>query len=139
MSTSLILTNLAGLAVVAIGMLALCERMNSATNAAASALTPALVMRSGVLGQNNQHAGGNKKTDRPTVRRVSPLTERLNRSRDPIHKYREVTGRRARVRWWQRVRALVVLALIVTSLGVLVAILIGLAFLGGTILLETVS
>ncbi len=139
MSTSLILTNLAGLTAVAIGMLARGGRMNSATNAATSALAPALVMRSGVLGQNDQHAGGNRKTVRPTVRRVSPLTERLNRSRDPMYKYREVTGRRARVRWWQRVRALVVLALIVTSLGVLVAIVIGIAFLGGTILLETVS
>lgn len=44
-----------------------------------------------------------------------------------------------RVRWWQRVRALVVLALIVTSLGVLVAVLVVIAFIGGTILLETVS
>ncbi len=139
MSTSLILTNLAGFATVAVGMLALCERMKSATNAEPSALAPALVMRSGMLGQNDQHAGGKPKSERPTVRRVSPLTERLTRSRDPIHRYREVTGRRARVRWWQRVRALVVLALIVTSLGVLVAVLVVIAFIGGTILLETVS
>jgi hypothetical protein len=138
-STSLILVNFAGLATVAAGMLALCERMKSATGSASTALAPALVVRSGMLGENDQQAEGGRKGERPTVRRVSPLTERLTRSRDPIHKYREVTGRRARVRWWQRVRALVVLAAIVTALGVLVAVLVGIAFIGGTILLETVS
>ena len=61
------------------------------------------------------------------------------RQRDPIGRYREVTGRRARIRWWHRIQALVLLSFIVVALGILLAILIGIAFLVGTIVLETVS
>jgi hypothetical protein len=135
----LILVNLAGSAAAAACLFALCERLHTARNPAFAAFAPALVLRSGMLGQNDQHAGDERKSGQPPLRRVSPLTERLTRSRDPIHRYREVTGRRARVRWWQRLRALVVLAVLVIILGMLVAVVIGIAFLAGTILLETVS
>ncbi|MDH3755154.1 MAG: hypothetical protein OEU32_14885 [Acidimicrobiia bacterium] len=61
------------------------------------------------------------------------------RSTDPIRRHREVTGRKAKVRWWQRIRALVLLAGIVLMLGVVLAVLVGIAFLAGTIFLEAVS
>ena len=49
---------------------------------------------------------------------------------------RPVIGRRAYVRWWERARALVVLAAIVVGLGVVLAALIGVTVLGAGFLLE---
>jgi hypothetical protein len=49
---------------------------------------------------------------------------------------RPVVGRKAYVRWWERLRALVVLAAIVVALGVAVAAVIGITVLGLGFLLE---
>lgn len=104
----------------------------------AGAIGPSTLL-SETAGPTSQDARRPRANPTGTVRRPSPLTRRLLRSRDPIHRYREVTGRRARVRWWQRIQALVLLTLIVSVLGVIVAMLVGIAFLAGTIVLETVS
>ena len=45
-------------------------------------------------------------------------------------------GRRAYVRWWERLRALIVLAGIVVSLGIALATVIGITVLGFGFLLE---
>ena len=49
---------------------------------------------------------------------------------------RPVVGRRAYVRWWERVRALIVLAAIVVGLGVALAAIVGVTVLGAGFLLE---
>lgn len=89
--------------------------------------------------QSNQDARSGATTGQSEVRRPSPVTQRLLRNRDPIRRYREVTGRRAKVRWWQRLQALILLTVIIVALGLILAVLVGIAFLGGTILLETVA
>jgi len=63
----------------------------------------------------------------------------LFRSRDPLRRYREIHGRRARIRWWHRLRAIVVLAALVALLGVLLAGLVGVLFFVMTFILEAVS
>ncbi len=53
---------------------------------------------------------------------------------------RPVVGRKAYVRWWERIRALVVLAAIVTGLGVALAVVIGATLVVmGTFLEQAVS
>lgn len=49
---------------------------------------------------------------------------------------RPVVGRRSYVRWWERVRALVVLTAIVVGLGLLLAVLVGVTILGLGFMLE---
>ena len=49
---------------------------------------------------------------------------------------RPVVGRKAYVRWWERIRALIVLAAIVVGLGVALAAIIGVTVLGAGFLLE---
>ena len=49
---------------------------------------------------------------------------------------RPTVGRKAYVRWWERVRALIVLAAIVVGLGVALAAIIGVTVLGAGFLLE---
>ncbi len=49
---------------------------------------------------------------------------------------RPVVGRKAYVRWWERVRALLVLGGIVVALGVALATVIGITVLGLGFLLE---
>jgi len=60
-------------------------------------------------------------------------------SRDPLRRHREVHGRRARIRWWHRVRAIVVLVALVALLGVLLAGTVGVLFFVMTFILEAVS
>ena len=103
------------------------------------AVGTALVVRSDASGPSNQHAAAKTGTGQAATRRASPLTQRMLRQRDPIGRYREVTGRRARIRWWHRIQALVLLSVIVVALGIFLAVLLGITFLAGTILLETVS
>ncbi len=47
-----------------------------------------------------------------------------------------VVGRKAYVRWWERLRALVVLSAIVVGIGVSLAVLVGVTVLGLGFLLE---
>ena len=49
---------------------------------------------------------------------------------------RPVVGRRAYVRWWERIRALIVLTAIVVGLGLLLAVLVGVTVLGLGFMLE---
>ena len=49
---------------------------------------------------------------------------------------RPAVGRKAYVRWWERLRALIVLAGIVVSLGIALAAVIGITVLGFGFLLE---
>ena len=49
---------------------------------------------------------------------------------------RPVVGRTAYVRWWERIRALIVLAAIVVGLGLLLAVLVGVTVLGLGFMLE---
>lgn len=49
---------------------------------------------------------------------------------------RPTVGRRAYVRWWERIRALIVLAAIVVGLGVALAAIVGVTVLGAGFLLE---
>ena len=49
---------------------------------------------------------------------------------------RPTVGRKAYVRWWERMRALIVLAAIVVGLGVALAAIIGVTVLGAGFLLE---
>jgi len=69
-------------------------------------------------------------------RRTRPIG---SRRRDPLRPHRAVTGIDARVRWWERVRALVVLFVFVLLLGAGLAVLIGLMFLMGTVVLEVLA
>lgn len=49
---------------------------------------------------------------------------------------RPVVGRKAYVRWWERLRALVVLGAIVVALGIALAAVVGITVLGLGFLLE---
>lgn len=69
--------------------------------------------------------------------RVNPLLDSLRalgiiRRRVP----RPVVGKKAYVRWWERLRALVVLSVIVVALGIALAAAIGVIVLGAAFLLE---
>jgi len=69
--------------------------------------------------------------------RVNPLLDSLRvlgiiRRRVP----RTVVGKKAYVRWWERLRALVVLTAIVVALGIALAAAIGVIVLGAAFLLE---
>lgn len=73
----------------------------------------------------------------PDDERMNPLLDSLRvlgiiRRRVP----RTVVGKKAYVRWWERLRALVVLAGIVVALGIAVAAVIGVAVLSAAFLLE---
>ncbi len=73
----------------------------------------------------------------PTRPAARPLG--LFRARDPLRRHREIHGRRARIRWWHRIRAIVILAALVVLLGVLLAGLVGILFFVMTFILEAVS
>jgi|GEM_PF-3348657 len=63
----------------------------------------------------------------------------IRKRRDPLRNHRAVVGLDARVRWWERVRAAVILFVMVVALGALVAVFVAfLAFLG-TVLLEILA
>ncbi len=49
---------------------------------------------------------------------------------------RPIVGRKAYVRWWERIRAIIVLAALVLGLGIALAAVIGIAVLGLGFLLE---
>ena len=49
---------------------------------------------------------------------------------------RPIVGRKAYVRWWERIRAIIVLAALVVVLGIALAAVIGIAVLGLGFLLE---
>ncbi|MGB1629477.1 MAG: hypothetical protein ACPHIC_00955 [Acidimicrobiales bacterium] len=49
---------------------------------------------------------------------------------------RPIVGRRAYVRWWERIRALIVLSAIVVGLGIALAVIIGVIVLSAGFLLE---
>ena len=49
---------------------------------------------------------------------------------------RPIVGRKAYVRWWERIRAIIVLAALVVGLGIALAAAIGIAVLGLGFLLE---
>jgi len=73
----------------------------------------------------------------PDNERVNPLLDSLRvlgiiRRRVP----RTVVGKKAYVRWWERLRALVVLAVIVVGLGIALAAAIGILVLSAAFLLE---
>ncbi len=57
-------------------------------------------------------------------------------SRDPLAKHRAITGLNAHVRWYQRIFSLVGIVVLVGIMGVLVAILVGTAFVAARVLLE---
>lgn len=58
--------------------------------------------------------------------------------RDPLAKHRAKTGMQAQIRWWERVRSLVGLVIMVGFLGILLASLLGLLVLGLRVGLELV-
>lgn len=49
---------------------------------------------------------------------------------------RPVVGRKAYVRWWERIRAIIVLAALVVGLGIALAAVVGITVLGLGFLLE---
>ena len=49
---------------------------------------------------------------------------------------RPIVGRKAYVRWWERIRAIIVLAALMVGLGIALAAVIGIAVLGLGFLLE---
>lgn len=49
---------------------------------------------------------------------------------------RPIVGRKAYVRWWERIRAIIVLAALVAGLGIALAALVGITVLGLGFLLE---
>ena len=49
---------------------------------------------------------------------------------------RPIVGRKAYVRWWERIRAIIVLAALVVGLGIALAVVIGITVLGLGFLLE---
>ncbi len=49
---------------------------------------------------------------------------------------RPIVGRKAYVRWWERIRAIIVLAALVVGLGIALAAVIGITVLGLGFLLE---
>ena len=49
---------------------------------------------------------------------------------------RPVVGRKAYVRWWERIRAIIVLAALVVGLGIALAAVVGISVLGLGFLLE---
>lgn len=57
--------------------------------------------------------------------------------RDVLAKYRADYGEGARIRWWQRLRAGVALFFVITLMGAGLTLLIGIFFIGLTIILET--
>ncbi len=57
-------------------------------------------------------------------------------SRDPLAKHRAITGINAHVRWYQRIASLVGIVVLVGIMGVLVAALMGAAFIAARIVLE---
>ncbi len=73
----------------------------------------------------------------PDNEKINPLLDSLRvlgiiRRRVP----RTVVGKKAYVRWWERLRALVVLAVIVVGLGIALAAAIGILVLSAAFLLE---
>ena len=52
------------------------------------------------------------------------------------HVDRPIVGRKAYVRWWERIRAIIVLAALVVGLGIALAAVVGITVLGLGFLLE---
>jgi hypothetical protein len=66
-------------------------------------------------------------------RRAGDLLGFTPREPEPV-----VTGRRAYVQWWERLRAAVVLAALVVLMGLATAALVGIALFAGGFLLEQI-
>lgn len=56
--------------------------------------------------------------------------------RDPLAKHRAVTGINAHVRWYQRIGSLIGIAVLVSLMGVLLAVSIGVFYVGVRVGLE---
>lgn len=56
--------------------------------------------------------------------------------RDPLARYRAVTGVKAHVRWYDRLFSLVGLAVLVVVMGALLAISVGVLIIGARVLLD---
>lgn len=63
----------------------------------------------------------------------------IRKRRDPLRHHRAVVGLDARVRWWERVRAAVILLVMVVALGALLAIFVAFLIFLGTVLLEILA
>lgn len=63
----------------------------------------------------------------------------VRKRRDPLRHHRAVVGLDARVRWWERVRAAVILLVMVVALGALLAIFVAFLIFLGTVLLEILA
>lgn len=63
----------------------------------------------------------------------------VRKRRDPLRHHRAVVGLDARVRWWERVRAAVILIVMVVALGALLAIFVAFLIFLGTVLLEILA
>lgn len=70
------------------------------------------------------------------IRRRRPWQSRRS---DPLFEHRAVTGPDAHVRWYERLRSLILLAMMVFGLGVAFAAAVAIMFLLGSILLEVLA
>ena len=78
------------------------------------------------------HAG----PDQPVLRPPGRFSRRFRN--DPLAKYRAVTGVKARIRWWERLRGLIGLAALIVILGAALALLVILFFAGLRVVLELI-
>lgn len=70
------------------------------------------------------------------IRRRMPWQTRRS---DPLWEHRAVTGADAHVRWYERLRSLIILGILVIVLGMAFAAAVALMFLLGSILLEVLA
>lgn len=59
--------------------------------------------------------------------------------RDPLRHHRAVVGPDARISWWERARAFLMLIFIVVGLGIALAVFIGASIFLARVLLETLA
>lgn len=75
----------------------------------------------------------------PENRPRTARERRRERRNDPFRQHRAVMGKDARISWPERVRALLLLMVLVLVLGAAVAGFIGLIFFVGTLLIEILA
>lgn len=73
----------------------------------------------------------------PTLRPPSRFSRRFRR--DPLSKYRAVTGVKARIRWWERLRGLVGLGMMIVIIGAGIALMVVLFLAGVRVALEIIT
>lgn len=100
--------------------------------AAQSALLIMASMSQSAMSRSD-YPGGNRA---PLVKPPSRFSRRFRR--DPLSKYRAVTGVRARIRWWERGRSLLGLAFMVVLLGMALAAVLLLLAMGFRVGLELI-